>query len=61
MPMPMPRWTWPGKNDMADYLEAYVARFELPVRTGVQVDGLAKAGDDYVVSAGDTLLRRPTS
>ena len=36
---------------MADYLEAYVARFELPVRTGVQVDGLAKAGDDYVVSS----------
>jgi putative flavoprotein involved in K+ transport len=57
MPMPMPRWTWPGKNDMADYLEAYAARFELPVRTGVRVDGLAKAGDDYVVSAGDTLLR----
>ena len=23
---------------MADYLEAYAARFELPVRTGVKVD-----------------------
>ena len=56
MPMPMPRWTWPGKHEMADYLEAYAARFELPVRTGIQVDGLAKAGDEYIVSAGDTVL-----
>lgn len=57
MPMPLPRWTWPGKHDMADYLEAYAARFELPVRTGVQVDGLAKVDDEYVVSTGDTVLR----
>ena len=57
MPMPMPRWTWPNKDDMADYLEAYAARFELPIRTGVRVDGLAMAGDDYVVSAGETVLR----
>ena len=56
MPMPMPRWTWPGKHEMADYLEAYVATFELPVRTGIQVDGLAKAGDEYIVSTSDTVL-----
>src|SRR5580765_1745179 len=57
MPMPMPKWTWPGKEDMAGYLESYAAEFDLPVRTGFHVDGLAMAGDDYVISSGDTLLR----
>ena len=27
---------------MADYLEAYAARFSLPVRTGVRVDRVSK-------------------
>ncbi len=57
MPMPMPKWSWPDKNDMASFLETYAERFELPIRTGFRVDGLAKAGDDFVVSSGDTLLR----
>ena len=38
---------------MADYLEAYAAHFELPVRSGTTVDTLAKEGDRYVVTAGD--------
>ena len=38
---------------MADYLEAYAARFELPVRSGVTVDALSRDGDRYVVAAGD--------
>ena len=37
---------------MADYLEAYAARFDLPVRTGVRVDRLSREGDRYVVAAG---------
>ena len=41
---------------MADYLEAYAARFELPVRTGVRVDGLSREADRYVVTAGDRRL-----
>lgn len=57
MPMPMSRWTWPGKEDMASFLESYAHSFDLPVRTGARVDGLAKAGSDFVVSSGDTLLR----
>ena len=31
-------WTYPTKDDMADYLEDYARRFELPVITGVCVD-----------------------
>src|SRR6266498_3194670 len=41
------------KDQMADFLESYVARFELPVHNGVRVEGLSKSGDRYVVIAGD--------
>ena len=50
---PGPAWAFPTKDEVADYLEAYAARFELPVRTGVDVDGLAEEGGRYVVTAGD--------
>ena len=48
---PAGRVTFPTKDEMADYLEAYAARFELPVETGVRVDGLWREGERYVVSA----------
>jgi putative flavoprotein involved in K+ transport len=50
---PTPAWSFPTKDEMADYLEAYAARFDLPVRTGVHVDSLSKQGDRFVVAAGD--------
>src|SRR5437870_6375278 len=50
---PAGRVTFPTKDEMADYLEAYAARFELPVQAGVRVDGLWREGDRYVVSAGE--------
>ena len=53
MPFPGPAFSFPKKDEMADYLEAYATRFQLPVRTGVAVDGLTREGDRYVVSAGD--------
>jgi putative flavoprotein involved in K+ transport len=37
---------------MADFLESYAARFELPVRTGARVDRLARRGEHYVVTVG---------
>jgi putative flavoprotein involved in K+ transport len=46
-------WSFPTKDEMADYLEAYAGRFELPVRTGVHVDRLSRAGDRYVVTSGE--------
>jgi putative flavoprotein involved in K+ transport len=46
-------WSFPTKDELADYLEEYANRFELPVRTGVAVDGLTKADGWFVVSAGD--------
>jgi putative flavoprotein involved in K+ transport len=53
MPYPAPPHAFPTKNEMADYLEAYASRFQLPVRTGVRVDRLSRQGDRYCVSAGD--------
>jgi putative flavoprotein involved in K+ transport len=53
MPFPAPKWTFPTKDEFADYLESYAARFDLPVRTGVSVSGLRRDGDRYVVSSGD--------
>ena len=50
---PAPRTAYPTKDEMADYLEAYAARFELPVRLGVRVDALAKNDDGFVVASGD--------
>jgi len=41
------------KDEVADYLEAYAARFELPVRTGIRVDRLARGGGRFELSAGE--------
>jgi putative flavoprotein involved in K+ transport len=38
---------------MADYLETYATRFELPVRTNVKVDRLTRERDRFVIDAGD--------
>ena len=40
----------PTKDQMADYLDAYEAQFELPVRHGVRVTNLSKRGARYVVT-----------
>jgi putative flavoprotein involved in K+ transport len=51
-PVPMDPWAFPTKDEIADYLEAYAARFELPVVTGLAVDSLRREGDRYVVRSG---------
>jgi len=53
MKFPAPKWTFPTKDEFADYLQAYAARFDLPVRTGVSVNGLRRDGDRYVVTSGE--------
>jgi putative flavoprotein involved in K+ transport len=52
MGFPGPPRVLPTKDEVADYLEAYAARFELPVRTGIRVDRLSRDGGRFVVSAG---------
>jgi putative flavoprotein involved in K+ transport len=41
------------KDEVADYLAAYAARFELPLRTGIRVDRLSRNGTAFVVDAGN--------
>jgi putative flavoprotein involved in K+ transport len=57
MPFPGPRWELPTKDEFADYLESYAERFELPVRTGVEVERLTRNGDRFVATAGDRRLK----
>ena len=45
--------SFPTKDEMADYLETYAERFQLPVRTGVRVDGLSRQGETYIVTSED--------
>lgn len=47
--MPMPKWSFPTKDELADYLEQYAERFELPVRTGVTVQRVERHEGVYVV------------
>jgi len=53
LPIAAPAWSFPTKDELADYLETYAARFELPVRTGASVDEISGANGRFVVSAGD--------
>ncbi|HEU4690233.1 MAG TPA: NAD(P)-binding domain-containing protein [Vicinamibacterales bacterium] len=56
MPFPGSPGAYPTKDETADYLEAYARAFELPVRTGVKVDRLAKTGDRFEVTCGQQAL-----
>src|SRR5581483_3906082 len=53
MPFPTEGGSFPTKDQMADYLEAYARRFQLPVETGVHVDRLTREGNRYRLFAGD--------
>ncbi len=53
LPFPARPHAFPTKDEMADYLESYAARFDLPVRLGVSVDCLLRQGSQFLVTAGD--------
>jgi putative flavoprotein involved in K+ transport len=57
---PAPRWSFPTKDEMADYLEAYAARFGLTVRTGVRVDRLSKENGRFVIASGERRFEADT-
>ena len=52
MRFPAPRGSYPGKDQVADFLETYADRFELPVRTGTRVEAVRREGDTFVVVSG---------
>jgi putative flavoprotein involved in K+ transport len=47
---PARKWTFPGKDEVGDYLEAYAGRFELPVALDTRVLTLERDGAQYVVT-----------
>lgn len=59
MPFPAARDTYPGKDDVANFLQTYAARFELAVQLNTTVVSLTTSDDGYVVTTrGDALQAR---
>jgi putative flavoprotein involved in K+ transport len=56
MPFPAPSWSFPGKDEVADYFESYAKHFDLPVRLGQRVDRLEADGDRYLATFGDRTI-----
>jgi putative flavoprotein involved in K+ transport len=56
LPFPAAPDAYPGKDDVADYLQAYAAKFELPVRLSTSVTSLTRGNGTYVAKAGDEAL-----
>jgi putative flavoprotein involved in K+ transport len=59
--MPFPKSAdadrFPTKDEMADYLESYVARFQLPMLFNTKVDELALDGDTFLITASTFKLK----
>ncbi len=53
MPFPGPRYSYPSGSEMADYLEEYAARFDLPVLNRVRVERLEREDGRFVVTCRD--------
>ena len=53
MAFPAPRRSYPTKDEVADYLEAYAARFELPVLTDTRVERVSRRDGRFLVEASD--------
>jgi putative flavoprotein involved in K+ transport len=57
LPFPAKKWSFPGKEQVAAYLESYAATFELPLRLNTRVEGVDPApGGGYVVSTSTGTL-----
>lgn len=50
MPFPAPDGYYPTKDEMANYLETYATRFDLPVQLNTRVDTLTRTGDCYTLT-----------
>jgi putative flavoprotein involved in K+ transport len=52
MPFPADPNSFPTKDAMGDYLEAYARHFALPVRCGIRVERLSRLGERFLIVAG---------
>lgn len=53
MPFPASGHTFPTKDQVADYLETYADRFDLPIRHSTRVERLSAYGSGYLVECKD--------
>ncbi|MCK6211353.1 NAD(P)/FAD-dependent oxidoreductase [Georgenia sp. EYE_87] len=57
MAFPGEPWHFPGKDEVADFLESYAAKFGLPVRLGTKVESQeARDGGGFVAHVGGDVL-----
>jgi putative flavoprotein involved in K+ transport len=56
MPFPALPTHLPDKDEVADYLERYAERFDLPVRLDTRVDSLGWDGERYLLRAGGSTI-----
>jgi putative flavoprotein involved in K+ transport len=56
LPFPAAPGAYPGKDDVANYLQAYAAKHSLPVRLTTSVTSLTRGDDTYVAKAGGEVL-----
>ena len=52
MPFPAPRWSYPTKDQVADYLTSYAERFELSVRSCAHVNQIRASNGKYLLRLG---------
>ena len=57
MPFPGAPDTYPGKDAVADYLQAYAAAFHLPVRLNARVSQLHKTAEGFEIRTQDEVFR----
>src|SRR5215218_3491117 len=57
MPFPAPADTYPTKEPVADYLQAYAAAFDLPVRLNARVTDLRQTETGFEVRTADEVYR----
>ena len=57
MPFPGPPDTYPAKGQVADYLNAYAAEFNLPVRRNTRVTALIRTAEGFEARTDDGVFR----
>jgi putative flavoprotein involved in K+ transport len=60
MPFPAPSNHLADKDEVADYLERYAERFDLPVRLGTTVRRLRHDGERHIIETDDVTLEAET-
>jgi putative flavoprotein involved in K+ transport len=60
MPFPAGRTSYPTKDEMGDYLEAYAARFEFPVRLETEIEALTHEDGRFVARTGNSRIEAET-